>query len=557
MLSPDIEKRVNEWLNGPIDQATKNEIQTLMRTDPDALADAFYSSLSFGTGGMRGIMGVGTNRMNLYTIQMATQGLANYLLKQPPLRDRHYVFISYDSRHHSQEFAMEAARVLAGNGIGVYLTFELRPTPYVSFGVRQKECSAGIMITASHNPKEYNGYKVYWSDGGQVVPPHDTGIVAEVQKITDFSQIKLSLEKSTLIEILDPEFDFEYLDEVHKLQLDPKEDKMVGDQLKITYTSLHGTGIKLVPRALRMWGFPNVNLVDHQIVPDGDFPTVKNPNPENAEALSMGVKQLQDTLSDILIATDPDADRMAVVVLHKDKPYSLNGNQIACLCLEYICHTLKTQGRLPANGAAVTTIVSTDLLGVIAKDYGIACFEVLTGFKYIGELIHKWEQDKSHKFLFGAEESYGFLTGTHSRDKDAVVASCLIAEIALLMKVEGRTLVDYLEEIYKKHGLYVERQRVKEFPPGHEGMEKIQQTMEKLRKEHPQEINGQKVEVFEDYKKGLHGLPPSNVLLFRLSDKSKVVVRPSGTEPKLKIYAGVRDTEEKIQKLLDAVEKLF
>ena len=565
MLPPEVEKRVNEWLSGPIDQVSKDEIQTLMRTDPDSLADAFYSSLSFGTGGMRGIMGVGTSRMNIYTIQMATQGLANYLLQQAPLRDRHYVFISYDSRHHSQEFALEAARVLAGNGIGVYITFELRPTPYVSFGVRQKECSAGIMITASHNAKEYNGYKVYWSDGGQVVPPHDVGIVAEAQKITDFSQIKLSPEKSPLIEILDPEFDIEYLDEVHKLQLDPKEDKMAGDHLKITYTSLHGTGIKLAPRALRMWGFPNVNLVDHQIVPDGDFPTVKSPNPENAEALSMGVKQMQDTLSDILIATDPDADRTAVVVLHKDKPYTLNGNQIACLCLEYICQTLKQQDRLPENGAAITTIVSTDLLSVIAKEYGIACFELLTGFKYIGELIHKWEQDHSHQFLFGAEESYGFLMGTHSRDKDAIVSSCLIAEIALLMKVEGRTLVDFLEEIYKKHGIYLERQRVIEFPPGHEGMEKMQQMMEKLRKENPKQIGDQSVDTLEDYKTSLHGLPPSNVLLFRLSDKSKVVVRPSGTEPKLKIYAGVQEPfekgmpfcEDKIQKLLDAVEQLF
>lgn len=568
-MEKEIEDRISEWLNGPIDQASKTEIQTLMRKNPEKLADAFYSSLSFGTGGMRGIMGVGSCRLNIYTIQMATQGLANYLLQQTPKRDHHYVFIGYDSRNHSAEFAMEAARVLAGNGIGVYLTFELRPTPYVSFGVRQKECSAGIMITASHNAKEYNGYKVYWSDGGQVVPPHDKGIVAEAQKITSFDKIHLSPEKSPLIEILDPEFDFEYLDVIKKLQLDPKEDKKVGDQLKITYTSLHGTGIKLVPRALKEWGFSNINLVDHQIIPDGNFPTVTHPNPEYPEALAMGIKQLEDTQSDIFIATDPDADRMAVVALHHGKPYTLSGNQIASVCLEYICRTLAAKQTLPKNGACVTTIVSTDLLGIIAEHYNIACFKVLTGFKYIGELIHKWEQDQSQQFLFGAEESYGFLMGTHSRDKDAIIASCLIAEIALLMKVEGRTLVDFLEEIYKKYGLFCEEQKVLEFPPGHEGMEKMQKMMDILRESSPKQIMGQDVTLTEDYKPGLHDLPPSNVLLYRLADKSRIIVRPSGTEPKLKIYGAVQASEfanldagmtacqEKLKNLFNAIEALL
>jgi len=565
-MTKEIEDRVANWLNGPIDPETKEEIRSLSEKE---LNDAFYSSLEFGTGGMRGIMGPGTNRINIYTIQMATQGLANYLLKQPPLRDRHYVFISYDCRNHSKEFAIQAARVLAANDIGAYLTHDLRPTPYVSFGVRQKECTAGIMITASHNPKEYNGYKVYWADGAQIVSPHDKGIVAEANNIQDFDQIKLAPENSPLIQLLDPEFDLEYLAELKKLQLDPKEDAMAGDHLKITYTPLHGTGITLVPRALQEWGFPNINPVDQQIVIDGNFSTVPVPNPEYPEALAMGIKQLQDTQSDILIATDPDADRMAVTVLHHDKPYILSGNQIAILCLEYICSTLTNQNRLPTNGAAITTIVSTDLLPLIAAHYNITCPLVLTGFKYIGELIHKWEQDNSHSFLFGAEESYGYLMGTHSRDKDAVVASCLIAEIALLMKVEGRTLIDYLMDIYKKYGLYYEGQKVLEFPPGHEGMEKITQIMDTLRTKHPTEIMGQKVTLAEDYKPGLHGLPPSNVLLYRLEDGSRLIARPSGTEPKLKIYGSVKaplpsnydnalnTCTEKLEHLFTAFEKLI
>ena len=292
MLAPEAEKRVQEWLQGPIDSASKDEIRRLLSQDLSALNDAFYTTLSFGTGGMRGIMGVGTNRMNLYTIQIATQGLSNYLLKPTKQIIRHRVFISYDSRNHAKEFAWEAARVLAGNGIEVYLTDQLRPTPYVSFGVRQKKCSAGIMITASHNPKEYQGYKVYWSDGGQVLPPHDEGIVAEVKKISSFDQIKLSPTNSSLIEMVTPAFDLEYLDAIHRLQIDPKEDQKVGDQLKITYTPLHGTGVTLMAKALRGWGFTNLNLVDSQALLDGNFPTVKSPNPEDPKALSLGIRAI-------------------------------------------------------------------------------------------------------------------------------------------------------------------------------------------------------------------------------------------------------------------------
>ncbi|NGX40105.1 MAG: Phosphoglucomutase [Chlamydiae bacterium] len=580
MSEDPILDKANQWLSGPIDQESKHEILELMKS-PDELRDAFYKNLSFGTGGMRGIMGAGTNRINRYTIQMATQGLANYLLKHPPLRERHAVFIGYDSRHNSKEYAWEAARVLAGNGITAYLTCELRPSPFISFGVRNKKCSAGIMITASHNPKEYNGYKVYWSDGAQVVPPHDNGIVKEVEKIESLNDVRLSLENSPLIEIIDPELDFEYLDAIHKLQFDPKEDEQVGDQLKITYSSLHGTGIKLLPRALKSWGFSNINLVDHQSVPDGSFPTIKTPNPENPEALAMGIQQMVDTQSDLFIATDPDADRMGVVVLHKEKPFILTGNQIAAVCLEYICQILTQQERLPEKGAVISTIVSTDLLEVICKHYNLAYFDVLTGFKYIGELIHKWETEQSpYTFLFGAEESYGYLIGTHCRDKDATVISCLIAEAALLMNVEGRTLVDFLVEIYKKYGLFFEAQKTLDFPPGKKGMDQMNAMMDKLRKNSPQKIAGVPVEVFEDYQTSQRvnllskavepiSLPSSNVLLFRLKDQSKIVVRPSGTEPKLKIYIGVyeptfseldsglKTCQDKIDTLLHATESLL
>jgi len=564
MLDQETERRVNEWLSSPIDPETKDSIRSLISANPAALKDAFASTLSFGTGGMRGLMGVGTNRINLYTIQMATQGLANYLKKQPNLRTPPHVFIGYDCRHNSKEFALETARVLAGNGIGSYLCFDLRPTPYVSFGVRQKECAAGVMITASHNPKEYNGYKVYWSDGGQVVAPHDKGIVEEVGKITHLSEVKIAPESSPLIELLDPEFDVEYLDAIHKLQVDPQEDKDVGDQLKITFTSLHGTGITLLPRALTSWGFTQINLVDHQSVPDGDFPTVPSPNPESRAALKMGVAQMESTLSDIMIATDPDADRIAVACMHDDRPHYFNGNQIAAICLEYLCQQYSEQGLLTPSHAVVSTIVSTDLLEEICNQNKLPFFSVLTGFKYIGELIHNWEEKKApYQFLFGAEESYGFLLGTHSRDKDAIVTGCLLAEIALLMKVEGRTLVDFLEEIYEKYGFFWEKQKTIEFPPGLEGMKTMEAMMDKLRSSPPKAFGEYKVEAVEDYLTPIKNLPKSNVLLFRLAGQSKVVVRPSGTEPKLKIYAGLHlddgspECDTKIDNLLSSVEKLL
>lgn len=569
MIPKEIQDRIDTWLNGPIDPESKKEILTLSRKNPKALEDAFYTSLNFGTGGMRGIMGVGTNRINLYTIQIATQGLANYILKQKPKKDKHYVFIGYDTRNHSKEFAIEAARVLAGNHIGVYLCFEFRPTPYVSFGVRQKECSAGIMITASHNPKEYNGYKVYWEDGGQVVAPHDLGILNEIKKITRLENIKMTPEKSPFIEILNPEFDIEYLNEVQKLQSDFQENVKAKDNLYIVYTPLHGTGIRLVPKALKSWGFSNIHLVEHQILPDGNFPTVKTPNPEDPQALAMGIDQLQKTRGDILLVTDPDADRIAVVCLHEDKPFPFNGNQIAAICLEYICETLSRKKRLPKNGACVTTIVSTDLLSVISKHYNISCHLVLTGFKYVAKLMQAWEKNLSHTFLFGAEESYGYLFGTYCRDKDAIIISCLIAQLAFLMKTEGKTLADFLIEIYKKYGFFWEKQKTLSFPSNQEGKKKMQDILDTLRTKHPKNIANIPVTFVEDYLPGIKGLPPSNALLYRLKDDTKIIIRPSGTEPKLKIYAcmheptfqtlpiAMQTANEKLEKLFHAIEALF
>ena len=474
---PDVQSRIKQWLAPPFDRATQEAIQQLLTTNPKELLDAFSSTLAFGTGGMRAIMGPGTTRMNVYTVRMATQGLANYIHKQS--KDKERVFISYDSRHHSELFAHEAAAVLAGNGIEVRLTREIRPTPYVSFGLRHEGCIAGIMITASHNPKEYNGYKVYWRDGGQVVAPHDTGIVKEIQAIPDLAHVKSAPQTSPLITYVDPSLDLDYLAAIHKVQLDPKENKRVGNALKITYTPVHGTGIKLVPRALRDWGFDNVNLVGAQVVADGNFPTVKVPNPEYPQTLQLGIEQLENSGSDVLLATDPDADRVAVATMYHEKPIILNGNEIASICAEYICQTLTEQNKMPANGAIVTTIVSTDMIQAICKEYGCACVEVLTGFKYIGECIHKWELSHAHQFLFGAEESYGYLIGTHSRDKDAVVSACLLAEIALCMKVEGRTLIHFLYELYKKYGIFREKQLTIDFPEQHEKMVAAMQALEK------------------------------------------------------------------------------
>ncbi len=552
-LPPDIQKRVQAWLSGPYDEQTKDEIQALLKKDPQGVIDAFYCDLDFGTGGMRGLMGPGTNRLNIYTIRRATQGLANYIRKKGQDYQQAKVVIGFDSRHHSKEFAEEAARVLAGNGIPVLLIKELRPTPFVSFACRYKKCQAGIMITASHNPAVYNGYKVYWSDGAQVVPPHDQGIIREVEAIQDVTAIKLASLDDPLISLVNGEIDSAYIAAIRPLQMRPEADKKEGATLSIAYTSLHGTGITLAPTALKDWGFPTIHYVESQIVPDGDFPTVKFPNPEFKETLQLGIDLLVREKADILLANDPDADRLGMAVLHRGQPVILTGNQIASICVEYLCHHLQALGKLKPSCAFITTIVSTELIGCIAKAWKAACFEVLTGFKYIGEMIHLWETTNNpYTFIFGAEESYGYLLGSGvARDKDAIVSSCLFAEIALFAKSQGKTFVDLLEEIYKKYGVFREEQKSISFPPSKEGFETMQRLMSALRKNPPKTFCGQNVVVLEDYLEGKRHsvqenksepltLPKSDVLLFRLQDKSRLVIRPSGTEPKIKVYGSVR-----------------
>lgn len=550
-LDETTQKNVDLWLSGPYDENTKKEIRRLLKEKPKELIDAFYTHLTFGTGGLRGIMGVGTNRMNRYTVGAATQGLANYLLKQPKGTLKHSVIIGYDSRHHSREFAEEAAQVLAGNGITVYLFNELRPTPLVSYGCREKKCSAAIMITASHNPPEYNGYKVYWKDGAQILPPHDKNIISEVAKVTNPSLVrKVPALNHPLIEIVKDKLDESYKEAIKTLQFYPEINQKKGPTLKVVYTSLHGTGITLVPSSFKEAGFTNLTLVENQVIPDGNFPTCPSPNPEEKGALKLGIEKLQEAGGDLLIANDPDADRIGIVTRHQNRIHILTGNQIACLCLHFILESLTEQNRLPEKAAFVKTIVTTELFEAICKSYDKTCVSVLTGFKYIAEKIHQWEQEQNGpQYIFGGEESYGYLVGTITRDKDAITAGILVCEAALKAKLKGKTLVDILHAIYAKYGLYYEKLSSITFEESKAGREQMEKGMDRLQKTPPSQINGINVEALEDYLQGIKvtfktgekstlNLPRSEVLSFWLADGSKIVIRPSGTEPKIKIYCG-------------------
>lgn len=565
-MEKNIQEKIDLWLSGNYDQDTKNEILRIQNEKPDELIDAFYRSLEFGTGGLRGIMGVGTNRMNKYTVGTATQGFANYLIKNFK-NQTIKVAISHDSRLHSREFALITADILSANDIEVFLFEDLRPTPELSFAVRHLNCHAGIMITASHNPKEYNGYKVYWQDGGQLVPPHDKNVIKEVNKITDINQVKWK-GRPQAIHTIGEDVDQAYLAQVKSLSINPKAAQKAKD-LKIVYTPLHGTGITMVPRALEMYGFKQVSIVEDQAVADGNFPTVKSPNPEEKTALELALKKADEVRADLILATDPDADRVGIAIRDLDgRMKLLNGNQTASLLFHYILSQYKKNNKLNENQFVVKTIVTTDLIRNIALDFNIECSDVLTGFKYIAEEIHKHEGEK--QFLVGGEESYGYLIGDFVRDKDAVSACCLIAEMAAYYRTSGKAnhqlLIEILHDIYHSYGFYKE-DLLSITKEGKNGLEEIQQMMAEFRTNPPKTLGGQPVIMMKDYaiaksynfeygSNDIIDLPTSNVLQFFTKDGCKVTVRPSGTEPKIKFYFSVVDQVRKRADMAEAEAKL-
>lgn len=540
-----IEERVVLWLNDDYDADTKAKIREYQQNNPDELTEAFYRDLEFGTGGLRGIMGVGTNRMNKYTVGAATQGLANYLKQQFPNQEIS-VAIAFDSRNNSAYFADITADVLSANGITCHLFPELRPTPVLSFAVRHLHCQSGVMVTASHNPKEYNGYKVYWNDGGQLVPPHDKNVIAEVNKIKSLHDTKWQRNPDK-VHIIDSSLDEAYLKLVHGLSLHP-EAIAAQKQLKIIYTPLHGTGITMVPKALKMYGFENISIVKEQAVSDGNFPTVKSPNPEEKSALIMSIAQAEAEKADLVLATDPDADRVGIAVRNlKGEMILLNGNMTGSLLVHYLLSQWKALNKLDGKQFVVKTIVTTELIKRMADAYQVPCYDVLTGFKYIAEKIK--ENEGKASFIGGGEESYGYLAGDFVRDKDAVIACCLIAEMTAFYTNQGKSLYQMLLEIYHEYGFYKE-DLLSLTKQGKSGAEEIAAMMVNYRNNPPKEIGGQKVVLMKDIQAGIAyhldkgtqetiALPKSNVLQFFTADGSKITVRPSGTEPKIKFYFGV------------------
>ena len=559
------QEQYQQWLSSPyFDGHTKEELKSIA-DDTNEIKERFYQDLEFGTAGLRGIIGAGTNRMNIYTVRKATQGLANYII-QKGVQDKG-VAVAYDSRRMSPEFADEAALCLAANGIKAYVFESLRPTPELSYAVRKLGCTAGINITASHNPPEYNGYKVYWEDGAQITPPHDKGIMDEVQKVTDYNTVKtmgLSAAKAAgLYVTIGAEVDDAYIEELKKQVIHWDAIKAVGKELKIVYSPLHGTGNIPARRILKELGFENVYVVKEQELPDGEFPTVSYPNPEAEEAFALGLKLAKEVDADLVLATDPDADRLGVYVKDsKSGEYKvLTGNMSGCLLEEYELSQRKAvNGSLPEDGAVISTIVTSNMAANIAKSYGMRFIEVLTGFKFIGQQILGFEQSGIGSYLFGFEESYGCLIGTHARDKDAIVATMALCEAAAYYKTQGKTLWDAMIDMYEKYGYYkddIQSVTLK----GIEGLAKIQEILETLRNEPPVQIGAYKVISARDYKadtiKNLAtgevtttGLPSSNVLYYDLNDDAWLCVRPSGTEPKVKFYYGVKGTS-----LADAEQK--
>ena len=545
-----------QWLANPyFDEAIKEELKGISE-DENEIKERFYMDLEFGTAGLRGIIGAGTNRMNIYVVRRATQGLANYIAKVD--KKAQGVAIAYDSRHMSPEFAEEAALCLAANGIKAYIFESLRPTPELSFAVRHLGCVAGINVTASHNPPEYNGYKVYWEDGAQITPPHDSGIMGEVKSISDWNTVKTmdkaEAEKAGLFQVIGKEVDDAYMSELKKQVIHMDAIEKEGKNLKIVYTPLHGTGNIPARRILKELGFGNVYVVKEQELPDGDFPTVSYPNPEAAEAFELGLKLAKEVDADLVLATDPDADRLGVRVKDKNGEYhDLTGNMSGCLLANYELSQRKAvNGSLPEDGALIKTIVTTNFADAIAKGYGVKLIEVLTGFKFIGQQILGFEKSGKGSYLFGFEESYGCLIGTYARDKDAIVATMALCEAAAYYKTQGKTLWDAMIEMYEQFGYYKDAIQSVTMK-GIEGLQKIQEIMNSLRQNPPAEFAGHKVVAVRDYKadtiKDLAtgevkatGLPNSNVLYYELTDDAWVCVRPSGTEPKVKFYYGVKGT---------------
>jgi phosphoglucomutase len=544
-MEETIQKRASAWLQGNFDQQTKAEITRVKQENPAELADAFYRNLEFGTGGLRGVMGVGTNRMNKYTVGMATQGYANYLNASFKGREVK-IAIAHDSRNNSRTFAEIVANVMGANGIKVFLFHELRPTPELSFAIRHLGCQGGVVCTASHNPKEYNGYKAYWEDGGQLVPPHDKNVILEVEKIASVDDVKWSGGEKN-VTLIGKEVDEAYIKMVKSLSVYPEIIEKQKD-LKIVYTPIHGTGITLVPQVLKTFGFTNVTIVEEQAIPDGNFPTVVYPNPEESEAMSIGLGKAKELNADILLGTDPDADRVGIGVKNtKGEWVLLNGNQTAVLAFNYLIEARKSKGIARPNDMVVKTIVTTDMIDEFSRQNGVKCYNVLTGFKWIAELIR--EKEKTENYVIGGEESYGLMVGAKLRDKDAVSAVAILCEMAAYEKNQGRSLYEKLLDLYVKYGFYKEH-LISITRKGMNGQKEIAEMMEGFRKNPPKQLNGTAVNELLDYElRKAHdlrsgktreiSLPKSNVLQFILADGSKISARPSGTEPKIKFYFSV------------------
>lgn len=571
--TPEIIEKAKSWLSSQYDAETRKQVQDLIDNDPNELTESFYRILEFGTGGLRGIMGVGTNRMNIYTVAMATQGLANYIKMKFADMKTPQIAIAYDCRNNSKEFAKITADVMTANGIKVFLFSALRPTPELSFAIRELHCQSGIVVTASHNPKEYNGYKVYWEDGGQIVAPHDKNIIAEVQKITDISMVKRK-GNAKLLEMLGDDFDEIYLNKVMSLSLSPKLIKK-HKNLSFVYTPIHGTGGQVMPKLFAKAGFKNFYPVEEQMVTDGNFPTVVSPNPEEPAAMSMAIEKAKAMKADIVLATDPDADRVGVAVRDDNGEFLLlNGNQTASILTYYILTRWEELGKLTGKEFIVKTIVTSDLLLQIANKFNVKTYDVLTGFKYIADkILNKPEE----QFICGGEESYGFLVGDFVRDKDAIITCFMLAEATAWAAEQGRTLYQILKEIYMEFGVYREK-LVSLTKKGISGIEEIKNMMLRFRTNPPKNLLGSRVIEIRDYKLGISkdmnfgvdtviNLPKSDVLQFFTEDGIKVSVRPSGTEPKIKFYFSMNEPLKKIEELhgveqelnenLDELAKLF